>query len=109
MSTRLAPRWVAITNAALVGWNTGLFCALLSVITIMLGLARLGVAVHSGVGTLLVSAAAVALGVWVGSTTARRLVGWFKRRAPQHGYIWLVLLLIFTALFLPTPFGFSAG
>ena len=103
-SHELNPGWSSLVSAILAGWNVGLITTLV----IAIGLGGLGSFAQWSGGTrfFLVIGISVAIGVLIGVITGRKLLTWFRRRTRFSGYVWSILLVIFSILSFPAPFSF---
>lgn len=106
MNSMPSAKWVAGTNAALLGWNVGLLSAFFAAIGIGVGFSRIDIPIAGRLGIGFAFAAAIIVGIVAGSAVARRVKRWFEGRTVQLGYIWLAVLLVVTLLSFPAPFNF---
>ena len=103
---KLCPRWVSLVSSILAGWNVGLFVAFLTAIGLGVGLRNFIQIVTGSASFFLVVATSISLGIVLGIVVSRRLFAWFSRHTRFAGYLWLIALIIFSALSLPASFSF---
>lgn len=102
----LCPRWASLVSAVLAGWNVGLFVSFLTAIGLGVGLRSFFPVVTGSASFFLVITTSISLGIVVGTVLSRRLFTWLSRHTRFTGYIWLISLIIFSALSLPASFSF---
>jgi hypothetical protein len=103
---KLNSQWVSVVSAVLVGWNVGLLMAFLMAIGLGVGLGNfMQIATGSFVFGLLVAVSTI-MGILLGVWVIRILYPRFSHCRQWVGYLWLIALVVLSALSLPASFSF---
>ena len=98
---------IAPASAALVGWNAGVLAAFLVAIAIGASFSGIGAPLKGSFALMTTGFIAVSLGLFVGVVAYSKVKGWFGGLGAAQKYIWLVVLILITAVIFPAPFGFN--
>lgn len=104
----LNPRWSSLLSSILSGWNVGLLAATLISTGLGVVLRNFVQISIDSTSLFLIAASSITIGIFLGIVAGRTLFSWFSQRARLSGRIWLIALILLSALSFPAPFSFIA-